>query len=329
MSTLSAKALTLVDIAKRLDPDGKAAMIAEVLSQDNPIVTDIPWIEGNLPTGDQVTIRTGLPAVYFRKLNAGVPNSKSTTAQITETCGIMEAYSAIDLDVLSIQNDAAAFREQEAVAFIEAMNQQMATSLFYGDSTLNPEQFNGMGMRYASLSATNGANIIDAAGNTNLASMWLIGWGQKSAYGIYPKGSVAGLMHKDLGQKTLFDANNNRYQGVEDQFQWKCGSVLKDWRYAVRVANIDTAALTKGAATGADLIDLVTRMAVRLHSANGVMPVVYGNRTIEGALRRQMVNKPLNSTLRIEDAFGKQTLMCGEFPFHRCDALTNSETKVT
>ena len=38
--------------------------------------------EGNLPTGERVIIRTGLPSVYWRALNQGIPNIKSTTAQI-------------------------------------------------------------------------------------------------------------------------------------------------------------------------------------------------------------------------------------------------------
>ena len=66
-------------------------------------------------------------------------------------------------------------------------------------------------------------------------------------------------MHNDLGEGDAFDANGNRYRAYMDQYQWKCGLALHDWRYVVRIANIDTAALTKNAATGADIIDLMTQ----------------------------------------------------------------------
>ena len=41
----------LVNVTKRLDPDGTIASIAEILNQNNPILEDIPLVEGNLPTG--------------------------------------------------------------------------------------------------------------------------------------------------------------------------------------------------------------------------------------------------------------------------------------
>ena len=99
MATLSTTALTLADWAKRTDPDGKVPVIAELLAQSNEILEDIRLVEGKLPTGHRVTIRTGLPAVYWRQLNQGVPSSKSSTAQVTEGMGMLEAYARVDVDL--------------------------------------------------------------------------------------------------------------------------------------------------------------------------------------------------------------------------------------
>ena len=165
MPLLSANALTLMDRAKRVDPDGKISKIVELLAQTNAILDDMPFIEGNLPTGHRCTMRTGLPTVAWRLLNQGVQPSKSTTAQSDEQCGMLEAYSEVDKDLAELNGDVNAFRFSESQAFLEAMNQEMASTVFYGNSGLNPEEFTGLSIRYSSLSAPNAQNILDAGGS--------------------------------------------------------------------------------------------------------------------------------------------------------------------
>lgn len=329
MATIGNTKLTLLDIAKRMDPDGAASALAELLSQDNELLDDMPYVEGNLPTGHRVTVRTGLPTATWRKLNKGVATSKSTTAQIDEVCGILEARGAIDVDLAMLNGNTAEFRMQENMAFIEAMNQTMASSMFYGDNTVTPEQFHGLAPRFSSLSAGNGSNVIDGGGTTNLTSIWLVGWGSNTVHGIYPKGSTAGLQHFDLGEGDEFDTSNNRFRAVMDRYVWKNGIALRDWRYVVRIANVDVSALTKNAATGADIIDLMTRALERIHSLNGVTPVFYCNRTIRSFLRRQTVNKVAAGTLTYENVGGKPVQSFAEVPVRRVDALLNTESKVT
>ena len=87
MATIGNTVLTLTDWAKRLDPNGAVASTVELLAQTNEVLQDMLWMEGNLPTGERVVIRTGLPGVYWRALNQGIPSSKSTTAQVTDDCG--------------------------------------------------------------------------------------------------------------------------------------------------------------------------------------------------------------------------------------------------
>ena len=161
MATIGNSVLTLADWAKRLDPDGKVPSIVELLSQSNEILDDMLWAEGNLPTGHRTNVRTGLPTVAWKLINQGVTPSKSTTAQIDEACGIMEAWSEVDKDLAMLNGNTQSFRLSEAQAFIEAMNQEMASTLFYGNSSTAPEEFTGLSPRYSDLSATNGQNIID------------------------------------------------------------------------------------------------------------------------------------------------------------------------
>jgi hypothetical protein len=334
MTTLSAANPTLLDLAKRMDPDGKAAVIAEMLSQDNEILDDMPFMEGNLPTGHRTTVRTGLPAAAWRKLNQGVPQGKSTTAQIDEATGMLEAFGQIDKDLAELNGNTAAFRLSENAAFIESINQTMASTLFYGNSVATPESFLGLAPRFDDVPTTAGGaenkdNVIDAGGTgTDNTSIYLVGWGPNTITGIYPKGSTVGLLHEDLGLDTVVDANGNKYRAYLDRYQWKCGIALKDWRYVVRIANIDVSDLTADGATGAKLIRLMTQALERIHSLNGVRPAFYMNRTVRSILRQQQVEAVKNSTLTVETLFGKRVLMASEVPCRRSDALLNSEARV-
>ena len=180
MSAVGTSVLTLVDWAKRLDPNGKTAAIAEMLAQSNDILDDMSFVEGNLPTGHRSVIRTGLPTVYWRLINQGIPPSKSTTAQVDESTGMLEAYSEVDKDLAMLNGNTASFRLSESQAFIEAMNQEMAQTIFYGNSSTAPEEFNGLAVRYSSLSAVNGQNIINGGGSgSDNSSIWLVAWGPK------------------------------------------------------------------------------------------------------------------------------------------------------
>src|SRR4249919_2740337 len=109
-TTINATVLSLMDIAKRTDPDGSAAVIAELLTQVNEIQNDMPFMEGNLPTGHQTSVRTGLPTVAWRLLNGTSTPSKSTVSQITEACGILEAWSEVDPDIADLGGNRAAYR---------------------------------------------------------------------------------------------------------------------------------------------------------------------------------------------------------------------------
>ena len=273
MAVLSSTNLTLADWAKRTDPEGRVPVIAELLSQSNEILEDCVFKEGNLPTGERVVIRTGLPAVYWRALNQGIPNSKSTTAQVDEACGILEARSEVDKDLAMLNGNTSQFRLSEDVAFLEAMNQTQATTMFYGNPAIEPKSFLGLAARYSAAPGSSGIgqNIIEGGGTgSDNTSVYLVVWGDNTVYCPFPKGSTAGLMHEDLGEQTVYDGNN-RLQAYATRYQWKNGLVVKDWRYVVRIANIDASDMSNASGTqlstaATQLIKLMTRALYRIRT---------------------------------------------------------------
>lgn len=328
MAGLNANALTLADWAKRLDPDGKTSQIVELLSQTNEILSDMLFVEGNLPTGHRTTVRTGLPTVAWRLLNQGVQPSKSTTAQIDEACGMMEAWSEVDVELAKLNGNVSAFRLSEAQAFIEAMNQEFAATLFYGNSGTAPEEFTGLAARYSSLSAANAQNIVVGGGSqSDNTSIYLICWGAQTVHGIFPKGSKAGLDHKDHGEvtvETTAGIAGTRMRAYQDQWLWKAGIALRDWRFCVRIPNIDISS------DNADLVDLMIKAIHRIPAMGMGKCAFYMNRTMFqrlDLLRRADVIS--GGGLTYENVDGKMVPSFRGIPVRKCDALLESEATVS
>jgi hypothetical protein len=340
MAVLSSSNLTLADWAKRTDPEGRVPVIAELLSQSNEILEDCVFKEGNLPTGERVVIRTGLPAVYWRALNQGIPNSKSTTAQVDEACGILEARSEVDKDLAMLNGNTAQFRLSEDVAFLEAMNQTQATTMFYGNPAIEPKSFLGLAARYSAAPGSSGIgqNIIEGGGtSTDNTSVYLVVWGDNTVYCPFPKGSTAGLMHEDLGEQTVYDGSN-RLQAYATRYQWKNGLVVKDWRYVVRIANIDVSDLvgatgTQLSSAATALIKLMARAMYRIPNMSAGRAAFYMNRTVHSGLAIQAMDRAQN-VLAVNQGLSQfgtpySWLSFLGVPCRRVDALINAEARLT
>jgi hypothetical protein len=327
MATIGTTALTLIDWSKRLDPNGNTAELVELLNTTNPILTDAAVVEGNLPTGHRTTVRTGLPTPAWRMLNYGVQPSKSTTVQVDDSSGMLEAYSQVDKDLANLNGNTASFRLSEDRAFIEGMTQEMASTLWYGNTATDPKKFLGLSPRYASLSAANADNIIDAGGTgTDNASVWLITWSDQATHLIFPKGSRAGLQSRDLGEQTLIDAAGGLYQGYRSHYKWDIGLTMRDWRYNVRICNIDVSNLIADS-SAANLTRQMIKATHLLPSEGMGRSVWYVNRTVSTYLDLQMMNAT-NVNLTLAQAAGAPVMSFRGIPIRRSDALLNTESRV-
>lgn len=331
MSIIGNTYLTLADMFKRQDPDNKVAAIIEVLSKSNPILDDAIAIEGNLPTGHRTTIRTGLPAVTWRKLYQGVQPSKSSTKQVDDACGMLEAYAEVDKALADLNSNTSAFRMSEDAAFIEAMNQEMAKTMFYGDNALAPEKFMGLSPRFSDLSAENASQIIDAGGTgSDNTSIWVVTWDERTAHLIYPKSSQAGLNLDDRGQVTLQDDDGNNFEGYRSHYKWDVGLSIRDWRYVSRIANIDVSDLaTYG--TGSDsspkLVDLLIEALNKIQDPQKGKTAIYCNRTVKTVLDKMSASEA-HRAVNTNVVDGKPVTSFYGYPVRLTDALVNTESAV-
>lgn len=320
--------LTLVDLMSRLDPKGNVAAVAEVLAKNNAIINDFVFTECNDKTGHKSVIRTGFPSVGWRKLNYGVQQSKSETQQVRDDTGMLEAVSAVDRVTADMSKDKAELFLTESSGFLEAMSQEWADTIFYGDIAKHPAKFNGLAMRYGKVSGNAPAtkNVISAGSTsaTGNTSIWLIGHGDGKVFGIYPEGSKAGLSSEapEL-DKRWPDGNGGTFEAYVTRFKLHTGICVRDWRYVVRICNIKSDSLNASALT-----DLMIKAKRLLPSLNSCKPVFYANGEVLTALEQGLYNKSNVHLSLAEAQSGIQELRMSGIPLRQCDAISNNEAKV-
>lgn len=340
MAELSELNPSLADILGRTDSDGNITPIIEAAAKANGIIGDATYVECNDGSRHKHVIRTGIPEPAFRRFNAGVQPSKSETVPVVDTTGMIEDYSEVDKSLADLSGNAAAFRASEVIAKMQGFNNFVAHNMIYGDTAATPEGFMGLAPRFNDPAVASGRQLINGGGSgSDNTSIWFVTWGGKGCNLIYPKGSVVGYQHRDLGETTKEMASNNLMQIYRDHMKWDIGMTLGDWRSCARVCNIDVSNLTADAATGADLLDLMID-AEEVLDTSATMAVnmdgelvsgktcIYVGRTIAKFLRKQALNKS-NVELRVEEVAGKRVTMWGEYEVKRIDAITETEAAIS
>lgn len=238
MSTIADSGFpNLVNIAKRMDPQGGIAEVTNILSKKLNILDDIPWMEGNLPTGHRITrTSNSLPSASWRTINAGVAATKGDTEQFDESCGMLEDESKMDVAGAELNGNGAAYRASEDAIKLEGFAQQFATALFYESVASNPSRIHGLTPRFPAATGYDSSpyTLCGTNAGVNARSVWLITWAPRKTYGIYPKGTQAGLQRIDKGVQRVLDASGNAFYAHCTWFSWKCGIAVEDYRYMVR-----------------------------------------------------------------------------------------------
>ncbi len=334
MAVLNSTNPTMLDLTKLLDPNGSITTVAEILNETNEGLDEMTWMEGNLTTGHRHSVRTGLPSVVWGQLYKGVPESTGTTAQVTDTCGFLESRSSVDTRLVELAPDPMQFRFIQDRPHVESMSQEFFSTLFKGKAQ-DAEKFIGLEERFSDTTAANGDNIlVPVETDTDLVSIWLIGWSPRTIFGIVPKGTAVGLQQKDEGEQDARDASNNVFRVLRTYWRWNCGIAVPDWRYIVR-AQVDVSELTDSGSTGVNLPFLFHDMMERMPSDawNTTRVAFYTNRQVITKARKQLASGITGSTLALrqvgavgEGLTPKRKFFFDDIPMNRVDALTVGET---
>lgn len=331
----------LIDAFKGNTP----GQVIELLSVNNPILDDAIATQCNMDAVHRHTIRTGLPTVAWGRLYQGVPQSKATLQQVDDTTGFMETSSIVDVRLLQLASDPAKMRLTEAAPYLEALNQEMATGMFYHDLATTPERFRGLAARYNTYN-TNVPNpynptianqVIHGGGSgANNTSIWFVTWADHATTLLYPKNTSGGVDAQDKGEQRVLDASGNPYYVKEMLWRWHVGLAVKDWRYNARIANIDVAQMRAG---NVDLWALLRRAYYRLYQTYGVgakggRTAIYMNREVLEILDAQSTDRALltaNSNftgLSQTQVEGRIVRTYRDIPIRMTDAILNTEALV-
>jgi hypothetical protein len=330
MAVVNADLPTLADQLSGLDPDGAVAQVVEALTRRNPVLQDMVVLEGNLTTGHQVTTRTGLPSVGWRKYNEGITTGKSRKGQFTEAAGQLEGMSAVDVKLARLGGNETGFRASEDLAFVQALNNEISTGVFYHSTKTAPEKFLGLSPRLdsSSVSVYGATQIVsvsaDDSTNDN-TSIWGVVWSPEAVFGIYPKGSRGGIEPDDMGKQIWTDSDGKRFRAWVTHWSWDFGLVVKDARQIVRVANIDTSSLS---GTDDTIVPAMISAYYRIQDPTAGRFAWYCNRKIAEFLHLQARNATKQSTIRVENIDGQPVTYVMGAPVRVTDAITNTEAQV-
>ena len=288
-----------------------------------------------------VALRSDLPEVYYRKANQAIPASKTTIEEREFVAAHFESKAVIDEAVASYggQERVKANRWNQAEGHIQANAHELANLIVYGSTEFNKSPGIMDILSTLNTSEPTSKQIVDAGGvGSDNASILFVSWGKKKVYGVFEKGTSAGLKRIDRSPGNtrvqitgpLIGGGTGTYWGFEEDFMVDHGLVVEDYRALARVANIDVSNL-KVPADAADILKFMTRALYRippmLRQEKGK---VYLNSTLMSFLDEQALNKVgAGGGLTFQNYQGEPVLMFRGWQIREMDNMLNTEAQVT
>lgn len=331
MAALTTTLPTLFDVVQHTDATGAIPKVVELLTQENEILMDMVWKEGNLATGHTFKVRDTVSGGAFRRFNEGTTPTVQSVGTVTETCAMYTAFSEVDSALARLNGNSLEFMASQEAGKLGAINNDIAYQLFYGSIATDPKTFDGLAIRTNALSGVNNsANVITGGGaGSDNRSIYLVGWGPETVYGIYPKGSVGGLKRDFRGEQVVDMGSGTRMMAYQTYYEWQMGLAVQDWRYLVRIPNIDYSLLKADASTGAILPELMFEALERLPNLSGIRPAFYMPRRVLTIFRQQLAHYTKQSTLEYVNVGGHRVAQWNGINLCRTDALAADEAVVS
>jgi len=316
---------TLLDVMKRINPDGTPARIIQLLAEENNLLNTMPFFPTNKETFHQITVQTGLPGAEFVGINEGVDATKGNTAQMTFDTGFIEMRDQIDDNLFEVSASPTSMMSMESLMKLESMS-QLHTSTVFNGTLANPKSFVGLSEYYSTSSTdpqNSGFNILNGGGTgTDNESIWLVCWGPMRVYGIFPKNiGTAGFQKIFDGMHNAVAINGKTLRVWQSTYKWHAGLVVADWRSTVRIANLDISDLQASAPGATFLTDLLVTAIERIRGVGPKSPQIYMSERMMTFLRLQ-IRKESNVNLTFENVAGRRVMMFDGIPVNKVDQLT-------
>lgn len=319
----------LVQLSK-LSKNNQVVNMANVLSEDNPILEDMPIVPANEILGFTGVRESSLPTPQIIKVGDGWDASKAEWDSFSETISMFKDRIDIPRDALRIQPNPAQKRQIIRGRHIEGFGQGVVNHLLYGSSTADPEKFDGFDVRYSVPDATNPINptngdygVYDMGGTgSDTSSIWLIQWAPDKVAGISPLNDPhMGLRFEDKGLQYVTAENAKEREDFRDELEWDLGLKVEDYRAVSRIRNIESAL----SAIDSDLWKKIIEARNNFKGSEAVW--MYVNGKIFTHLDIMTADKQ-NVHLSSDNPYNRPLLMFRDMPVRKLDALLETETAV-
>ena len=135
------------------------------------------------------------------------------------------------------------------------------------------------------------------------------------------------MLVDDQGEQRLSDDDGGWFQGYVTHYKWRLGLVVKDWRYIVRIANIDVTDMD----TAATQVTLYKNMVKALHTIpqGGASNKVFYCGAVVAAMLDLAAMEKSNVALTRKEVFGEELTHFRGIPIRQCDAIIEDEAVVS
>lgn len=307
--------------------------VAEVLSEENGILSYLPYREANKGKHHETQKRISLPTVYERKANQAIPRGKSLVGTDVFNCAHVEGKVEVDKLILGGMSPEDKKKERwiHAHGHIIAMAHKQADLIVNGSSDSDPSRVGGLLDYYGTLDSAESAvadQMINCGGTgSDNTSMFLVDLGM-GIHGIYPKGSTFGIQSFDDGEIDIIAndtaGNPSSFRGERERFEMDHGLVVNDYTRNVRACNIDVSALSAG--SGVELFEILIAMYHRAKFVKAGRKAILVNSTLAQWLDIQAHrNVKTGGQLAYTVIDGQEVLAFRRMPILTCDAISNSQ----
>ncbi len=324
-------ALTLSEQIKQIGPDGIIMDIVNTLEEKNQMDLDAVYQEANERFSHLSSKVLSLPDIGKRRINRGVPGGVGRTKRHREFIQILEAHPNVDTLLLKSEKDKGyAARKNQIRMFVEAMAQEKAGALIYGNNEEDEEEIDGFFTRYDDLAL---ANVHGIGGTgSDVASLLLVEWDAARCCLIYPSAvpnsgatEMLGISREDMGRQRIEDDNGSRYV-MEDVIQVAFGINIVDDRCVQRLANIESDGSDNTLFATAKMHSLVR--AINKLPSYGANAVIYVNRDIKSQFDIYALDKLLGC-YQVTQTDGAPITMFRNIPVRMMESMLSTETAIT
>lgn len=228
---------TLLDIQKL-----NAGVGFDLVEENVLLAPEFRIIPAEAITGTEMelTVRTDLPSVAFRRTNEGSARSKSTYENRIFQCADLSHQIAIDQSLARKQKDPARFMENHAAGAIEAAFRHCGKQFWYG-TTNDAKGFPGVIAQMSGEGYTLADHEVDVTGTTAKSSVYFVRLARETLQIITGNGTAITLQ-PEWKEETVYDTSNNPFQAFTNWMNFACGARLANKHSVVRIKNIGIAA---------------------------------------------------------------------------------------